>query len=138
MAKDPMVSAQKWANNLGSSTQAITDGVNGVTVAPGTLAAKQADVWAQNTAAAKSKFARNSQAVTLGEWQQAMKDKGIARIAAGATAAIPKMQAFLTAFIPHVEAGVRALPPRGNLQQNINRMVQMVNHNASFAKRAGM
>lgn len=133
--KDAATSAQRWASNLGAATQAIRDGVNAVTTAPGMAAAKQADVWVQNTTSAKAKFVRNSQAVTLGEWQAATLDKGLNRIAGGATAAIPKMTAFLTAFIPHVEAGVRALPPRGNLEANIQRMVAMVRHNAQFATR---
>jgi hypothetical protein len=131
--KDAQSSAARWAQNLAASTQAITDGVNAVTVSPGTLAAKQMEVWAANTMASKQKFARNVQAVTLQDWQQAMKDKGIGRIAQGAQAAVPRMAAFLNAFLPHVEAGVRSLPPRGTLQQNIDRMVKMVNHNAQFS-----
>lgn len=135
MAKDPMASAQKWATNLGGATQSIKDGVAAVTVAPGVSAARQKAVWMANIQAAQDKWARNVQAVTLGDWQAAMNDKGINRIAQGAAAAVPKMATFLQAFIPHVEAGVRQLPPRGTLQQNIARMVQMVQHNAQFTGR---
>jgi hypothetical protein len=132
VAKDAATSAVRWAQNLGAATPAITEGVNAVTVSPGVAAAKQADVWLANLNASKAKFIRNVGAVSLGDWQAAMRDKGINRIGAGATAAIPKMTAFLQAFIPHVEAGVRALPPRGTLEQNLQRMVQMARHNATF------
>jgi hypothetical protein len=135
--KDPAASATKWANNLGAATQAITDGVNRVTVAPGQKAAAQVSVWQANTAAAAQKFARNVGRVGLSQWQNDMIQKGIPRIAQGAQQAQPKMQNFLTAFLPFVDQGVKALPPRGNLQANINRMVGMVNHNASFQRPQG-
>lgn len=137
MAKDAATIATRWANNLGASTQKITEGVDAVTVSPGTLAARQVDVWANNTMASKDKFRRNVGRVQLGDWQSAMKIKGIGRIQQGATEAIPKMQNFLTSFLPHVEAGVRALPPRGNLAANINRAVAMINHNAKFVMPGG-
>jgi hypothetical protein len=122
MAKGtPQQLAQKWAQNLGGATQAITDGVRSVTTAPGQAAAAQADVWAQNTMAAKQKFQRNSAAVSLQDWQDAMINKGATRVASGATAAQPKMEAFLGRLLPHIDTVKRGLPPRGNLDQNLAR-----------------
>lgn len=135
MAKDPNAVAARWASGLAGSTQKITEGVNGVMTAPGQAAARQKGVWLQNTQASVDKWASRTAAVPLGDWQQAMTSKGIPRIAAGAQAAQPKMAAFLGAFLPHVEAGQRALPPRGGMEQNIQRMVAMVRHNATFAQR---
>lgn len=137
MAKDPQTSAQRWAANLAAAGPKIGEGVDAVTVSPGTLAARQVEVWAQNTAAAKGKFARRVGQVTLEDWRRSMKEKGVQRIAAGAQDSIPKMAQFLTAFLPHVEAGRRALPPRGNLEQNIARMTAMVRHNAKFQQTGG-
>lgn len=135
MAKDPTAAAQRWAQNLGAATQAIQAGVAGVTVAPGAAAARQKSVWMQNTQASADKWARNVGSVPLSDWQNSMNTKGIPRIASGAQEAIPKMTNFLQAFIPHVEAGVRALPARGTLENNIARMVAMVRHNAQFTGR---
>ena len=134
MAKDPQAAAQRWAQNLAGAGDKIREGVNAVQVSPGTLAARQADVWASNTAAAKQKFARNVGKLQLGDWQASMNNKGVNRIAEGAQQAQPKMAAFLTSFLPHVEAGVRSLPPRGGLEQNITRMTAMVRHNAKFGQ----
>lgn len=136
MAQDPGTIATRWAQNLGAATQKITDGVNAVTVAPGQAAARQADVWLANTQAAQAKWKARVAAVPLSDWQNMMTTKGIPRIASGATAAQPKFQAFMTQFLPYVQAGRNTLPARGTLDQNINRAVAMMRHNAAF-KRTG-
>lgn len=133
MAKTAAQSAAKWAANLSGATQAITDGVNSVTVAPGMAAARQQDVWASNTAASKSKWAANVQKVSLGDWQTSMTTKGIGRIASGATAAQPKMEAFLNKLLPYQQAQKAQLPPRGNLQQNIQRMTAWATAMSKFS-----
>lgn len=124
--------ATNWAQNLAGSTSKITAGVNAVTVAPGQAAARQKDVWLQNTQAAQAKWASRVAAVPLSDWQNAMTNKGVPRIASGATAAQPKFASFMTKFLPHLAAGKAALPPRGTLDQNVNRAVAMIRHNATF------
>lgn len=136
MATTPDAAAAAWASRLAASTQKITDGVNSVTIAPGQAAARQADVWLQNTQAAQAKWKARVAAVPLSEWQSMMTQKGIPRIAAGATAAQPKFQSFMVQFLPYVAAGRNALPARGTLDQNIQRAVAMMRHNAAF-KRSG-
>src|SRR5487761_669192 len=123
--------AANWASRLAASTQKITDGINGVTVAPG-----QKDVWLQNTQAAQAKWARNVAAVSLSDWQQMTVSKGVPRIASGAQAAQPKFQAFMSKYLPYVQSGKASLPPRGTLDQNINRAVAMMRHNAKFSNAA--
>lgn len=131
--KDPTAIAAKWATNLGNATQSITDGVNSVTVAPGQAAARQKDVWAQNVAASKDKWASRTAAVPLATWQQDMITKGVPRIAQGAQASQDKMQAFMAKALPYISAQVQALPPRGTLEQNLNRMTQFVRGMSKFS-----
>ena len=134
MAKDAATVAQRWAQNLGSAGQKITDGVNAVSQAPGAAAAAQVGVWAANTQAAQAKFARNVAAVSLNQWQQAVINKGIGRLQSGAQAAEPKFQVFMTKLLPYVQSGRGTLPKRGNLQQNIARMTQWVTYMSKFQK----
>lgn len=121
---NPDVAAQQWANRLGASTQAYTDGVNGVVMAPGQLAAAAKPLWLTNTAAAGDKFARNSAAVTKEAWQQAAITKGAPRLASGAQAAQPKMQAAFAKLFPAIKNAVSGLPARGTIDQNIERSRQ--------------
>ncbi len=141
MAKthNPTTISAAWARNLGAATQKITAGVQSVTVAPTQIAAQRADAYLQGVQASvqSGKYQAGLQRVTLADWQQSMVQKGIPRIASGATAAQPKMEAFLTSFLPYVEAGQRQLQsmPRGTLQDNINRAVFMMQYNAAYKKK---
>jgi len=141
MAKmSPSQIAEKWSRNLGASTASIQAGVDAVTVSPTEKAARAVDNYVSGVqrAVADGKYVAGLRRVSLSDWQQAMKGKGIARIASGAAAARPKMEAFLVEFLPHVEAGQRALEsmPRGDLQTNIARAVRMMEHNATFRRRS--
>lgn len=130
----PDEAAQAWAQRLAGSTDRIQRGVQSVTTAPGQAAARQKAVWAQNTQAAQDKWARNSAAVPLSDWQQATIEKGVQRIAAGATAAQPKMAAFMGKLLPHIDSVRGSLPARGNLDQNIARMTAFTRGMAKFQK----
>lgn len=130
--------AAKWASRLSGSTAEITAGVQAVKEHPGIAAARQKAVWLANVTASADKWARNVSRGTLQDWQDKMISKGIPRIATGAQAAIPKMTSFLNDFLPHVDAGVAALKnmPRGGIEQNINRAVAMMRHNAAYVRKA--
>lgn len=128
----------KWKDRLSAATQQITDGVNRVTVAPGQKAAAQADLWIRKVTDSKDKWKRRVGAVTLPEWQQAMTQKGIPRIAQGAAANQGKMTSFMTEFLPHLDRGVAIVDsmPKGSIEDSINRAATMIRHNADF-KRSG-
>lgn len=126
--------AAQWATRLAQSGDRIAAGVNGVTVAPGTAAARQKTAYTQNVAASADKWARNVAAVPLGEWQTAMREKGVPRIAAGAQAAQPKFTQFMGKLLPYIDSQVAALPARGGLDQNLARMDKFARGMAKFQR----
>jgi hypothetical protein len=127
---------EKHAARLKASTGEIQRQVQNVTTAPGIQAAKKADKMLSNiTAAVQSgRWGRRVSAVSLSDWQQSMITKGIPRIASGIDAAAPKVEAFFTAFFPHlekIEAEVKGMPDL-TLEDNINRMVHAVRRASEF------
>lgn len=126
--------AAKWAQNLSGATASITAGVQGVSTAPGQAAARNKAQYLAGVQAKVDKWAQNTAAVSLSEWQQAFITKGIPRIASGASAAQPKMTTFMAKLLPYQKAGVSQLPQRGNLQQNIQRATAWINYMANFSK----
>lgn len=121
---NPGAAAQAWSSRLGGATQAYIDGVNGVNIAPGQLAANAKQLWATNTAAAVDRFAKNSLAVTKESWAQSAVNKGAPRLASGASQALPKMEAAFARLFPVIKSAVASLPPRGTIEQNIERSRQ--------------
>jgi len=136
---DPTAATAKWVNNLSNATQAITTGVQSVTVAPGQAAAAKQATWLARIQASAQKWATNVSAVSLGDWQQAMITVGIPRIATGAQAKQGKYQAFAVKFYPYLQSGVNTVKamPKITLQDGIARAVAMINHNAKFSNKAG-
>jgi hypothetical protein len=127
----------KWLANLSNSTTEITAGVNAVTTAPGQLAAAKVQTWLARIQASAQKWQTNVSAVTLQEWQQAMINVGIPRIASGAQAKQGKYLAFANKFFPYLESGVatvRAMP-KVTLQDGIQRAVAMIQYNAKFSNK---
>lgn len=137
---DPTSATAKWVNNLSNSTQAITDGVNSVQTAPGQAAARQVQTWLARVQASAQKWATNTAAVSLQDWQQSMITTGIPRIASGAQAKQGKYQAFATKFFPYLQTGVSQVKamPKVTLQDGINRAVAMINYNAKFSNKSGV
>jgi hypothetical protein len=114
----PEQAAQKWQQNLASAGPAYTAGIQAVQTSPTQLAAAQQSKWAQKVqeAAASNRFANKLNAVSLPQWQQAAIQKGASRLTSGAAAAKPKMQAFLSNFLPvmaQVKQQVASMPKNG-------------------------
>lgn len=128
--------AQNWQRGLSGATEKIKQGVNAVTVSPTQKAAARQEAWLAGIqrAAADGRWQAGLNAVSLDQWKRDMIDKGVSRIAAGATAAQGKFASFMQEFLPHLQTGMAALEsmPRGDLETNLQRMVQMARHNAGF------
>lgn len=136
MAASPAQVAAKWRDRLSASTQQITDGVNAVQTAPGVKAAAAKALWMQQVAASADKWAARTAAVTLDSWKASMITKGIPRVATGAQAAAPKVEAFMTQFLPHVEQVAQRVRqmPKGGLANGIARATAQIQGNASFKR----
>lgn len=134
----PDQATAKWVSHIGAATQAITDGVNRVTTAPGAKAAAQKNYWLSRTQNAADKWARNVGRVSLASWQTSMTQYGIQRIAGGAQAKQQKYHDFAAQFFPYVDQGAQKVKamPKNNLQDSIARAAAMITHNAGF-KRGG-
>lgn len=129
---------QKWVNNTSAAGPAYVAGIQAVTASPMEAAAQAADRYVQGVqrSVTDGTFQRGLRRVSLGDWKDASIKKGANRLADGARQAKDKMTGFLTEFLPHLKRGqdMLASMPRGDINQNIQRMVAMVQHNASFKR----
>jgi hypothetical protein len=136
MAADPATVAAKWARNLSAAGDSIRAGVAAVNVAPTQKAAARVDAYVQGVARAaqSGKFQRGLNRVSLQSWQDSMVNKGLPRVASGATAAKDKVTAFLQKWLPYQDQlkSKLASMPRGDLQTNIQRAITAMEHNAAF------
>lgn len=135
----PQQAAEKWSRRLGASGQDIQTGVQQVTQSPMQLAAanQQGYIMGVQEAVNSGKWQAGLQRVSLPQWQQAMIQKGIPRIASGAQQGIPKMQEFMTQFLPYLDQGVAQVRqmPKTSVQDGIARATAMILHNAAFRRR---
>ena len=139
MAKvNPQEFAAKWSGRLNSATEDIRRGVSRVTTAPTELAAQKKDKMRAKVVEAidSGKWEQGLRRVSLSDWQAAMTDVGIGRIAAGTQAAIPKVEAFASELLPHIESGQSRVAgmPDVTLEDSINRMTTFVRHMSEFRR----
>lgn len=132
----PQQYADRWSTGLGQASQKISDGVDAVSQAPAQAAIKNKAKMVQNfTAAVNSgKWETNLGKISLQDWQQAMKTKGIPRIASGAQAANGKMALFAAKLLPFqqtLQNKVKTMPNM-TLQDNIARMTTWVTGMSTF------
>lgn len=134
----PQDAAAKWASRLSGSTAEITRGVDSVTENPMQKAATKKDKMLRNLTAAvnSGKWEAGLNRVSLTDWKNAIKNKGIPRISAGAQAAQPKMAAFMTQLLPYqdnLKGQIEAMPDL-SLEDNIQRMAAWVRGMADFKR----
>lgn len=133
----PDQAAKDWVAGLSSKTEKIKANVQAVRVAPGQAAARQKGAYLAGVQQSADKWAANVAAVPLQEWVDSMVNKGIPRIATGASAAEGKMTAFFQALLPYVERGKSSLPARGTFEQNKSRAMAWMDYMHQFSARRG-
>ena len=131
--------AEKWANRLKAAGDAISLGVDSVTVAPTASAAAKQDKMRANILKSidSGKWAAGLKRVTLEEWRAAMKERGIPRIAAGVDGATSDMAAFgeeLMAYQQALSAKISKMPDT-TLEDNIARMTEQVRGMSKFSRK---
>lgn len=124
--------AQRWSTGFGAAGAKWAAGIEAVTVAPGQLAAAAAPRYIAGVQANAGKWAANSAAVSLATWKQQSVNKGQARLASGATAGMAKYQSKIGPVLDAIKSITNSLPPRGTVEQNIQRssQFQMALHQA--------
>jgi hypothetical protein len=122
----------KWQAGFAAAGTAWQNGINNVTVAPGQLAVAAQGRYLSGVQTNVNKWAANTGSVTLAQWKAAATSKGPSRLASGATAGAPKYQAKIAAVLAAEASIIAALPPRGTVEQNIQRssQFQMALHQA--------
>ena len=135
----PEEAQEKHARNLKASVPDITLGVERVTEAPGKKAAAKADKMLANLTKSvqDGTWAARVGAVTLEDWKDKMRTKGIPRIAAGIDGAAAKTRDFfgqLFAYQDTLQGQLRGMPDL-TLEDSISRMTTWVRGMAKFSKR---
>lgn len=135
----PQQGTEKWVQRITAATQQIKAGIERVQTAPGTLAAAKAAKWQQAVTESAPKWRRNVARVSLDDWKAAAINVGVPRIAQGAQAKQNKVAAFQSEYFPYLEQGMRAVAamPDTTLQDRLQRMMAMAEHNAKFKRGAG-
>lgn len=137
------VNAQEWqekhARRLKQSLPDIRAGIDRVTEAPSAAAIKQQDalIAAFTEAVRSGKWAKNLGAVTLEDWKDSFKNKGVDRIAAGIDNAKEKSIKSAEKLLRNVDtvsAEVKAMP-KGTIDDSINRMVHSARRMHELSKK---
>lgn len=113
--------AERWSSNFAGAGTRYTAGIQAVTTAPGQLAAAQKNLYVQKVQESSGVWAAKVAAVDLQTWKNAATTVGAQRLATGATKGAPKMQAFMSNFLPQLSTIVGGLGPRGTFEQNLQR-----------------
>lgn len=136
--KNAAAVAAKWRDRLQAATQEMTEGVRAVTVAPGQKAAAKADVMKARLLEAlnNGKWQRNVSAVSLGDWQAAMINTGIPRVATGAAEKMSKVENFMAKFLPYADSVSKQIDqmPNVTVQDRKNRMLKNFDLMQAFKK----
>ena len=115
--------AAKWKRNTAAAGQAYTEGVERVTESPTEAAAEAADrmLAGITEAIADGRVQAGLRRVTLQEWKQRTKSLGAQRLAQGVAESEQRTRDAMQENFQDIAAVRASLPPRGTLQENIER-----------------
>jgi hypothetical protein len=138
MPKDPTSVASKWAARSSSASGDYVDGATSYQGNPAQQAASKADVWQARLGQpeTKAKFTRGLGRVSAEDWKNSIRQKGASRFASGVQSAQPKMQSFMTEFLPfqqQITDRVRGIP-KLSLEDGIRRATEQIRGTAAFRK----
>jgi hypothetical protein len=132
----PQQVSEKWSRNLSGSAEQIRQGVQAVTTSPGEVAIqrKQSYIDGVNRSFTDGTYERGQRSYTLEDWKRMMVEKGVARISGGATAAKPRMEAFMSQWLPVQAELSRRIQnmPKGSLADSQARAAAAIEHNAAY------
>lgn len=134
----PAEAREKHARRLKGSTEDIRKGVDRVTEAPGVKAAAKQEKMRERLIQAidSGKWAKRVASVSVEDWREQMKTKGIPRIAAGVDGAADKIEDFFGQLFAHQEGLQRKVDamPDLTLDDSLNRMTTFIRGMADFKR----
>lgn len=116
--------AQRWQQGFGAAGPRWAAGIEAVTTPPGQLAAAAQGRYISGVQQNVNKWASRVAGVSLAQWKQVSVEKGQGRLASGATSGMPKYQQRIAAVLDAEKSIISSLPPRGTVEQNIQRSSQ--------------
>ena len=130
--------AEKWNRRLASSLEDVRAGIDRVTIAPTTQAAAKKDKMRSRVVDAidSGKWERGLKRVSLEDWKNKTKNKGLSRIASGAEESKGKMADFGAELLPYIDSGQQKLSnmPDLTLQDSIARSSAWITHMSQFRR----
>jgi hypothetical protein len=117
--------ADKWGRRMQAASQDIAAGVDRTTKDPGALAAAAKTLWVSRISdpAVQNSWATNVAKTGAASWKDAMKNKGIPRLATGIARAQQTKIGRWTSLLSAVDAAVADANahPRGDINANLAR-----------------
>lgn len=134
-------SADRWLRSMQGAGQNYTEGIQSVQTHPGVQAAKNVNGYQNGVAraVANGKWQRNVQRGSLQDWQNAAVQKGAARLAQGAQAALPKVvaaQEMVGQMVDRANAAIANMP-RDTTAARIARSQVFLQHMAKQGETSG-
>lgn len=121
---DPNTAAQRWQSGFGAAGSRWTAGIEAVTTPPGQLAAAAQPRYLAGVQQNVGKWASRVAGTSLASWKQACTEIGAGRLGSGAQKGMAKYQARIADVLAAERSIIGALPPRGSVEQNIERSRQ--------------